>query len=752
MQLYQVNSEPRCETISPQFPNIFRIITTSLHELLKAIPKKEFSINTQIATVYFHADCCFFEELPRATNLDRLRDAIKRQISEKYITHDSIYIQYNKDAANAVVLTCNEYRIWSLHNSILLDERSFIKKDNLACRLLIKKVPKTISSELICKHKIFGGAVVKTLRTDDNIILELSDRTIYEECIDRGALRIEDDVLGIGIYTFSNSPEDSYIDTENWYEAEMCNHKPDIMPFIANPHHPIFRYKWNSSAFQQQLRSWTSTEHSNSKIDSEKFEKECNTKRHLLRMTVMLNTIGVIRRGFYRVENKEIKLKPDQLKTIMYNHKSKLQGTKRVPVSQMTEFAYSSTSVHVINEDCLVLYEKLVNDHYRPVLLNMANATTPGGGYKRGDGAQEETIFRRSNYYQSLDLELDDDKPSSRFSCNSSCDLELFDERDRLYPMDEFGAIYTSGFTIVRHGEKTGYAFMDVQIYDVCAIAMAAYRDPKSDDDKLLNDKFSIGTRKKIENIFAIAYHHKHDSLVVSALGCGAFRNPPKHLAKIFKSVIEQYAGYFKSIYFAIVDDHNAGQDLNPTGNYRPFKEILDNISVQPRHHQMVDMMVGPWRILNRAYNKEIVFSDIRICYLDPCHFGGKCHDLKNEQHCREYSHPPLCPHADGWKSCNEKHDNQHMLWFRHRQKCSYGGECNLIDNIPIHSNEFEHPEYCHNGGRCEDMSDNHLRSYRHLPLCKFRRQCVDYNGGSYEHCRKFRHCVPKCRFGYFCL
>ncbi|CAF4704024.1 unnamed protein product, partial [Rotaria magnacalcarata] len=38
----------------------------------------------------------------------------------------------------------------------------------------------------------------------------------------------------------------------------------------------------------------------------------------------------------------------------------------------------------------------------------MANQTNPGGGYRKGDGAQEENLLRRSNYYQSLDIEISD--------------------------------------------------------------------------------------------------------------------------------------------------------------------------------------------------------------------------------------------------------------------------------------------------------------------------------------------------------
>ncbi|CAF2836536.1 unnamed protein product [Rotaria sp. Silwood2] len=749
--LCKMQSQPQCERLSAQFPNIFRIVTHSLSELLTSTSIREFSINNCFATVYCRADCSFFEDLPRTTNLDRLKEAISRLISDKYMSKESIHIQYNKDGANAVVITSGRARIWTLHSSILLDGRVIMKKDSLACRLLIRSVPKSLSISLIRDHKMFADTVIKTLPSHEHVILELSDKSIYDKCIDQGALRIGDHVLGIEAYTFASNPEDSEIDAENWYETEMCDHKPDIMPFISNPQHHIFLFKWNSKAFLEQFRRWTSNDRKIDGKDGDKQEKLCNLKRHLLRMTVMLNTIGVVKRGFYRIGEKEIKLKSDRIKTILYDHKSKLQRGKTASLSHATESPYPSTSVRVVNEDCLIVYKSLVSKGCRPVLLNMANANSPGGGYKRGDGAQEETLFRRSNYFQSLDLELDDGKPTARFYCNSNCELEPLSDRDALYPMDDFGAIYTSGLTAFRQPEDTGYTFMEIPMYDVCAIAMAAYRDPKIEND-LLASKYSIGTRKKIENIFAIAHHQKHDSLVLSALGCGAFRNPPKHVAAIFKSVIEQYAGYFKYIYFAIVDDHNTGQDLNPIGNFSPFRELLDNLNEEPKRHKLVDMMIGPWRILNQTTVKEVTLSDIRICYLEPCFYGGKCNDLKNEQHCREYSHPSLCPNADNRTPCKQKTDSQHTLWFRHRQKCSYGGECELIENDIMHSNEFEHPEFCRDRGRCDNMDNEHLKAYRHVPLCKHRRQCIDYNRGSNEHCLNYRHCIPMCRFSHFCV
>ncbi|CAF1071760.1 unnamed protein product [Didymodactylos carnosus] len=81
VHLYKTHHPLACEQLSVQFPNIFRIVTNSLDELIKAMSVKEFAISGQLATVYFRADCCFFEELPRNASLDRLRQAINYQLS-----------------------------------------------------------------------------------------------------------------------------------------------------------------------------------------------------------------------------------------------------------------------------------------------------------------------------------------------------------------------------------------------------------------------------------------------------------------------------------------------------------------------------------------------------------------------------------------------------------------------------------------------------------------------------------------------
>jgi uncharacterized protein (TIGR02452 family) len=52
-----------------------------------------------------------------------------------------------------------------------------------------------------------------------------------------------------------------------------------------------------------------------------------------------------------------------------------------------------------------------------------------------------------------------------------------------------------------------------------------------------------------------LKYIEGHDSVVLSAFGCGAFMNPPSHIAELFHDVIEenQYRHKFAYIGFAII-------------------------------------------------------------------------------------------------------------------------------------------------------------------------------------------------------
>ena len=62
--------------------------------------------------------------------------------------------------------------------------------------------------------------------------------------------------------------------------------------------------------------------------------------------------------------------------------------------------------VSVKNVDCLQVCKELIDSGANPVVLNLADIVVPGGLVESGSGAQEESIFRRSNLCRTLTQQL----------------------------------------------------------------------------------------------------------------------------------------------------------------------------------------------------------------------------------------------------------------------------------------------------------------------------------------------------------
>lgn len=58
--------------------------------------------------------------------------------------------------------------------------------------------------------------------------------------------------------------------------------------------------------------------------------------------------------------------------------------------------------VSVKDIDCLIACKQLQDAGNNPVVLNLADILVPGGCVESGSGAQEESIFRRSNITRTL--------------------------------------------------------------------------------------------------------------------------------------------------------------------------------------------------------------------------------------------------------------------------------------------------------------------------------------------------------------
>lgn len=275
-----------------------------------------------------------------------------------------------------------------------------------------------------------------------------------------------------------------------------------------------------------------------------------------MRADVFKHTVFLVQQGYYHYENQKKIDFPDARRlvsdTMFYTSP---QTVHHLPAIN------GETLVKVENIDCLLAAEKLLAEGYHPAVLNMASRRNPGGGVQTGAGAQEENLFRRSNLFQSL-------YQFAPFAGEYGLRKSKYQ-----YPLDRnFGGIYTPDAIVFRGTEQDGYPLL-ANPYRMSFIAMAGINRPTLESPERIASELIEPVKNKIRTIFRIGLLHGHDSLVLGALGCGAFRNPPSHIARLFHEVMEEpeFKNKYRLLLFAILDDHNARLKHNPDGNFLPF-------------------------------------------------------------------------------------------------------------------------------------------------------------------------------------
>ncbi|KAH8803485.1 hypothetical protein F5884DRAFT_739888 [Xylogone sp. PMI_703] len=231
-----------------------------------------------------------------------------------------------------------------------------------------------------------------------------------------------------------------------------------------------------------------------------------------------------------------------------------IQGTQLVHESR-SQPAHSPPRIRVIQSDTLNAVQELLADkpkasHGRVAVLNMASELRPGGGVLNGSVAQEEVLCMRSTLYHSLD--------------------------NSFYRIPEDAAIYSPDILVFRDSNNQDLAKSEWFFTDV--ISCPGIRGPEVNRDPT-NGTLSYANGSDVEImttkarlIFQIAKHKGITHLVLGALGCGVFRNPPREVAKIFRRVIlgdKKRAGIIgiEEVVFAIIDD---GENL------RSFKDVFE--------------------------------------------------------------------------------------------------------------------------------------------------------------------------------
>ncbi|KAL2867615.1 uncharacterized protein BJX67DRAFT_371939 [Aspergillus lucknowensis] len=266
-------------------------------------------------------------------------------------------------------------------------------------------------------------------------------------------------------------------------------------------------------------------------------------------------------------------------------------------------FATPAT-IKVINDDTLNVAVRLARAarahshsfplaNQRPIIINFANHRKPGGGWLNGAMAQEESICYRSSLALSL--------------------------HRRDYPLNLDESIY-SPFVLVMRGDQASGHHLLVSPADppenlpvVSAISVAALyrpalrtfvlRDPNPNHPRLRSshrsrshhstpspspspshspsrlqtlqvfarDKDRRRTKDKMRQALRIAATNGHEMLVLGALGCGVYANPPGEVAHCWLEVLREaefQGNWWREVCFAVFDPKNEG-------NFAVFERVL---------------------------------------------------------------------------------------------------------------------------------------------------------------------------------
>ncbi|KAI1737222.1 hypothetical protein F4680DRAFT_460724 [Xylaria scruposa] len=229
-----------------------------------------------------------------------------------------------------------------------------------------------------------------------------------------------------------------------------------------------------------------------------------------------------------------------------------------------------ATHVKVFNEDTFdaaIRMAELLTEptptqperNQRVAVINLASDKNPGGGWLSGAMAQEEALCYRSSLALSL--------------------------HKSYYPWTPTTGVYTRDVVIVRSSMSAGHKLLvpqtpAVQLPVVSVISVAAIRRPPIhkvfENGQFRRSVFKFPadrnlTKKKMRLVLRLAARQKHELLVLGAMGCGAFRNPPEEIVQCWFEVLDEVefqGGWWREIWFAVLDTKNEG-------NFKIFDGIL---------------------------------------------------------------------------------------------------------------------------------------------------------------------------------
>jgi uncharacterized protein (TIGR02452 family) len=281
---------------------------------------------------------------------------------------------------------------------------------------------------------------------------------------------------------------------------------------------------------------------------------------------IMSETIQTLKKGSY------INAKGEKITLNVQPAISSLASSSAIITTNQPINNGFATKLFLDKKDCLKVAQDCAARGLNPIVLDAASDYDFGGGYLSGARAQEEDLARRTTLCIAVDPKQG--KQTKRF-----------------YPLskqgDAFG-LYVNHITVFRGERDEGYAHLEMP-FEVAMAIMAAPNFGQGHQERLPpNQRFALENNRlppkqakemeaKLRNVLLMAQARGHKSVVLMPFGCGAFANPPQHVAQIMLKLTLEFAGTFEEIHIAAIDDHNTKKAHNPQGNHFEFQQTMQD-------------------------------------------------------------------------------------------------------------------------------------------------------------------------------
>ncbi|MBR1863766.1 MAG: TIGR02452 family protein [Ruminococcus sp.] len=266
-------------------------------------------------------------------------------------------------------------------------------------------------------------------------------------------------------------------------------------------------------------------------------------------ITTARETIGIIEEGGYVFGGRTVRLTsgdPAAVEVISPEKgKALVQKMRPAPGGTMCRFTLTG-------EDSFQAAARF----QRPLVMNFANAHSPGGGFLLGANAQEEALCRCSTLYASISSKAA--KEMYRFNnthpSRVESDYMLLSEDVCVFRGPDLALLekpFNVGVVTVPAPNRRGAAMLASKA--LCAGVMG----------------------DRIRVMCAAAAEKGYRDLILGAWGCGAFGNDPKTVSGLFREILidENFGSYFDNVCFAI---YGRPDSKNAAAFSQTFEKELD--------------------------------------------------------------------------------------------------------------------------------------------------------------------------------